>query len=84
MAVSVGGMRASRYPTCFATDVSSRDDSLVVLESVGRPHNTVLRGKDMDCIKHRLAGYEGPEPSGTVLDEAWRGWRQRILAEPGS
>jgi hypothetical protein len=55
MAVSVGGMRASRYPTCFATDVSSRDDSLVVLESVGRPHNTVLRGKDMDCIKHRLA-----------------------------
>jgi hypothetical protein len=42
MAVSVGGMRASRYPTCFTIDVSSRDDSQVVLESVGRPRNTVL------------------------------------------
>ena len=29
MAVSVGGMRASRYPTYFAIDVSSGDDSLV-------------------------------------------------------
>ena len=35
-------MRASRYPTCFAIDVSSRDDGQVVLESVGRPRNTVL------------------------------------------
>ena len=42
MAVWVGGMRASRYLTCFTIDVSSRDDSQVVLESVGRPRNTVL------------------------------------------
>jgi hypothetical protein len=42
MAVWVRGMRASRYPTCFAIDVSSRGDSQVVLESVGRPRNTVL------------------------------------------
>jgi hypothetical protein len=29
----------------------------------------------MDCIKHRLAGYEGPAvvELGTVLDEAWEG-----------
>jgi hypothetical protein len=86
MAVWVRGMRASRYPTCFAIDVSSRDDSQVVLESVGRPRNTVLAAWQRYGLHQASSCLVTKDPSRQEQSSTKHGggWRQRILAEPGS